>query len=388
MNNSYKLHFSRFLTAQPGRVHVAAHSHHPWPNVSFDAQAQAWLDAAELIDGKWDRVFGTVLPQAQAHVAKHLHLPDPATICFAGNTHELFMRLISCIERKPMRVLTTDSEFHSFNRQLQRLEEAGLATAERVAVEPFASFGERFSSAAARGGHDLVYFSQCFFNSGYLLHDLPALVGAVRDASTFVVIDGYHGYMALHTDLSPIADRAFYLSGGYKYAMCGEGVGFMHCPPGYAARPVDTGWFAGFSALSEGSKQIPYFDGGMRFMGATYDPTGLYRLNAVMEFLHAQKLTPARIHARVAALQEVFLDALAKLSLPALNVEQLIPGRGQPRGNFLTFRTPRAGELHARLKASKVITDYREDRLRIGFGVYHDEGDIAELVQRVAVALG
>ncbi|GAC1625675.1 MAG: aminotransferase class V-fold PLP-dependent enzyme [Nevskia sp.] len=388
MNNSYKLHFSRFLTAVPGRVHAAAHSHHPWPNVSFEAQAQAWLDAAEHIDGKWDKVFGTVLPQAQAHVARHLHLPDPATICFAGNTHELFMRLMSCIARKPMRVLTTDGEFHSFNRQLQRLEEAGLAQVERIAVEPFASFSERFSAAAAQGGHELVYFSQCFFNSGYLLHDLPALVGAVRDAETLVVIDGYHGYMALHTDLSTIAERAFYLSGGYKYAMCGEGTGFMHCPPAYAARPVDTGWFAGFAALSQGAATIPYAAAGMRFMGATYDPTGLYRLNAVMAFLQEHKLTPARIHARVAALQDLFLDALAKLSLPALNVEQLIPGRGQPRGNFLTFRTPRAGELHAELKSHKVITDYREDRLRIGFGVYHDEGDMAELVQRVAVALG
>ncbi len=387
MHNSYKLHFSRFLTAQPGRLHVAAHSHHPWPDVSFDAQGQAWLDAAELIDGKWDRIFCSVLPRAQKHVAQHLHLPDPRTICFAGNTHELFMRLISCIAKKSMRVLTTDGEFHSFNRQLQRFEEAGVAKVKRVPVEPFATFPERFAAAAAKGGHDLVYFSQCFFNSGYLLHDLPALVAAVRDAETFVVIDGYHGYMALHTDLSAIADRAFYLSGGYKYAMCGEGVGFMHCPSAYAPRPVDTGWFAGFSALSEAAAQIPYAEAGLRFMGATYDPTALYRLNAVMDWLHAQKLTPARIHARVAFLQDSFLDALTRLSLPALNVAQLIPGRGQPRGNFLTFRTRRAGELHAQLKTRKVISDYREDRLRLGFGVYHDEADVGELVQRVAVAL-
>lgn len=387
MHHSYKLHFSRFLTAQPSRLHVAAHSHHPWPDVSFDAQAQAWLDAAEHMDAKWDGVFGRVLPQAQRHVAQHLHLPDPATICFAGNTHELFMRLISCIEARPMRVLTTDGEFHSFNRQLLRFEEAGLATVERIPVEPFASFHERFAEAAARGGHALVYFSQCFFNSGYLLHDLAGLVGAVRDAETFVVIDGYHGYMALHTDLSAIAERAFYLSGGYKYAMAGEGAGFMHCPPAYAPRPVDTGWFAGFASLSEGAQRVSYFDGGMRFMGATYDPTALYRVNAVMDWLHAQKLTPARIHARVAALQDQFLDALAKLSLPALNLAQLIPARGQPRGNFLTFRTEQAGALYARLKAAQIITDYREDRLRLGFGIYHDEADIPELVHRLAVTL-
>ena len=47
------------------------------------------------------------------------------------------------------------------------------------------------------------------------------------------MIDGYHGFMALPTDFAAIAGRAFYLAGGYKYAMAGEGVCFMHCPPGY-----------------------------------------------------------------------------------------------------------------------------------------------------------
>ncbi|MDQ1568642.1 MAG: hypothetical protein QOF96_3522, partial [Actinomycetota bacterium] len=54
-------HFSRFLGAVPGRLHVAAHSHHPWPDVTFDAQQQAWLDAARLMDDKWDEVLGVVL---------------------------------------------------------------------------------------------------------------------------------------------------------------------------------------------------------------------------------------------------------------------------------------------------------------------------------------
>lgn len=43
---SLKPHFRRFLEAQPARLHFAAHSHHPWPDVTFEAQQQAWLDAA------------------------------------------------------------------------------------------------------------------------------------------------------------------------------------------------------------------------------------------------------------------------------------------------------------------------------------------------------
>src|SRR5581483_5601662 len=155
---SYAGHFSRFLGAVPGRLHVAAHSHHPWPDVTFEAQQQAWLDAARLIDGKWDEIFGAVLPEAAGHICRRLGLSDPEAIAFAPSTHALVMRLVSSLT-PPVRILTTDAEFHSFARQAARLEEDGLAGVERVPAEPFASFPERFADAAARGGHDLVYLS-------------------------------------------------------------------------------------------------------------------------------------------------------------------------------------------------------------------------------------
>jgi selenocysteine lyase/cysteine desulfurase len=215
---SYAPHFGRFLGAVPGRLHVAAHSHHPWPDVTFEAQQQAWLDAARLMDDKWDEIFCSLLPEAAAHITGRLGLSDPEAIAFAPSTHALVMRLLSCLT-PPIRILTTDAEFHSFARQAARLEEDGLAAVERVAAEPFATFPERFAAAAARGGHDLVYLSHVFFNSGYVVPDLGALVAAVPDPEPLVVIDGYHGFMALPTDLSGIETRAFYMAGGYKYAM-------------------------------------------------------------------------------------------------------------------------------------------------------------------------
>ncbi|MDE0856011.1 MAG: hypothetical protein OSA97_16475 [Nevskia sp.] len=386
MSASWKHHFSRFLGAGSW-LHAAAHSHHPWPDISFEAQQQAWLDAAELIDGKWDLIFSEVLPQAQRHLARRLNLPAPQSLCFAGNTHEFLLRLLSCIEHQPVRVLSTDGEFHSFSRQLRRLEQAGMAQVQRIATEPFDSFGQRFAQAAARGGHDLVYFSQCFFNSGFLVQDLAGLVRAVPEPRTLVVIDGYHGFMAVPTDLAAVAGRAFYLGGGYKYAMAGEGCAYLHCPPGYGERPVNTGWFAGFGALSQGAEDIPYGADGQRFMGATFDPVGLYRFNAVMNWLDAHRLTPALIHSHVETLQLRFLHGLEALRLDALNRERLLPQAGLPRGNFLCFRHPRAADCHAALQKQAVITDYREDRLRIGFGIYHDAADIDELLQRCAKAL-
>ena len=48
----------RFLAANPGRLHFAAHSHHPWPDVTRQAVLDGWDDAARLMDRKWDRIFG------------------------------------------------------------------------------------------------------------------------------------------------------------------------------------------------------------------------------------------------------------------------------------------------------------------------------------------
>jgi kynureninase len=377
---SWKSHFTRFLGAAPTRLHFAAHSHHPWPDATLDAQQEAWNDAARLADLKWDRVFGEVLPEAQRHVARVLRLPDPRTLCFAPSTHELVVRLLSCLPAK-LRVLTTDGEFHSFARQMKRLEEAGAAQVERVAVEPFATFADRFGAAAARGGHDLVYFSQCFYNTGFLVEDPAALVAAVRDTRTCVVIDGYHAFMAVPTDLAAVAARAFFTAGGYKYAMAGEGACFLHCPPGYAERPLNTGWFASFGTLTAAQEgAVPYAVGGQRFMGATFDPTALYRLNAVQRWLQSEGITVDAIRAHVLGLQRQFLEMRARHGFLADGA--LVPPEGTARGNFLVFRHPEAQAWHGRLLTAGILTDCRADRLRIGFGLYQEGADLAAFFSR------
>lgn len=380
---SLKPHFSRFLGAHPQRLHFAAHSHHPWPDASFDAHQQAWLDAARMADQKWAHVFDDVVPRARTHVARVLNLPDPATIAFAPSVHELFVRAVSSIEKPALRVLTTDSEFHSFARQMARLEETGAVQLTRVPTLPWESFAARFAEAAAKPGWDLVYFSQCFYNSGFRVEDPVALVKAVSDPRAMIIVDGYHGYMAIPTDWSSVAGRAFYTAGGYKYAMTGEGACFMHCPPGWAERPVNTGWFSAFGALSapQGGP-VPYARDGMRLWGATYDPTPLYRLNAVMEWLSRERITVDWIRRHVQDLQQRFLAGRERSGF--LREAELVPPAATPRGNFLVLQHPKAGDWHRALLARGIGTDYRNDRLRIGFGLYQESADVDAFFERVA----
>ncbi len=377
--------FSRFRGADKDRLHFAAHSHHFWPDVTEAAQQLAWADAARLADDKWDHVLGEVWPAVRAMLARHLKLSDPATLVPAPNTFEFVNRLLSCgpLDR-PMRIVCTDGEFHSFRRQTERLAEDGIVALTVVPTEPFATFVARLAAAAKEQTPDVVFVSQVFFNSGFALTDLEALVDQIAAPERMVVIDGYHGFMARPTDLSRIADRAFYIAGGYKYAMAGEGACFMHCPPGFGPRPRNTGWYAGFGNLSGVQKGVPYAEDGWRFMGATFDPSGLYRLRAVLEWLVREDIDAALVHRHAEALQARFMTAMTEKPWGIFSADNLVVPLDNPaRGNFLTFQSADAGRWYDRLHAAGIVTDVRGDRLRLGFGLYHNADDVERLVARL-----
>ena len=387
--------FRTALDAEPGRLHFAAHSHHLWPDATRAAHARAWTDAVELADEKWGRFFAEVYPAAQAGVARVLGVADAEQVAFSANTHDLLLRLMSALPAwngsRPLRVLSTDAEFHSFTRQMRRFVESGRAEWVQVPAEPFASLPERFATAAQAGPWDLAFASHVFFSSGHVFDEVFELLAALPE-QTACVVDGYHGFFALPTDFGAYADRLYYLSGGYKYTMAGEGVSFVVAPHGREERPEFTGWFAGFGSLeAEQGPRIDYDPGAARLLGATFEPTSFYRLQAVFELLEARGISIAAVHAHVEALQRRFLDLLEQGAGGPLSVADLTPGRdevpGARRGHFLTLRRADARQLQQRLLEARVITDARADRLRFGFGLYHVEADVDRLVARLA-ALG
>lgn len=302
------------------------------------------------------------------HIARELCLPDPSTISFSANTHDFIIRILSAIEHRPVRVLATDGEFHSFRRQMARWVEAGDVALTAV---PIAELDE----TAKSGTYDLIFASHVLFNSGAILGGIEALANLARADGPWVVIDGYHGFMAVETDLSAVSDRIFYLSGGYKYAMAGEGVCFLHAPPGFALRPVVTGWYAAFDDLALAPDAIGYAPDGRRFLGSTFDPSGLYRFNAVQQMLAAEGLSTMDISAHVANLQ---MQCVAADPVPSLQL--LNPLNEDAHARFLAYQGAAAPAIHAALENRNVITDVRGDVLRIGFGLYQDESDVERLL--------
>jgi kynureninase len=384
-----KEHYATFLAGIGNALHVAAHSHHPWPDVTRAAQLAYWEDSARLTNRKWlEKIFGEAIPEAQTHVARLLNLAEPRRIVFAPNTHEFVARLYSCLDwsRIP-RVLTTASEFHSFNRQTRRLEETGRLAVTRVSVEPYATFHERFAHAL-REPCDMVFLSHVFFDSGFVVEALDELLAAAVPEA-FVVVDGYHAFMAIPVDLARLGGRLFYMAGGYKYAQAGEGACFMSIPERCTARPLYTGWFADFGSLDSGQDSaVGYGPDAFRFWGSTFDSSGIYRFNAVMRWLAELGIGPREIHAHVVSLERRFLDGLAEARLTALSVAALTPPSGEPRGNFLTFDLADAADVERRLTGQDILIDRRGRRIRFGFGVYHDEAFVDALIERLHRALG
>jgi selenocysteine lyase/cysteine desulfurase len=167
--------------------------------------------------------------------------------------------------------------------------------------------------------------------------------------------------------------------------MAGEGCAFLHAPPGFGSRPPVTGWFAEFEDLSLPPGMVGYARDASRFMGATFDPSGIYRFNAVQRMLQENGLTTERISAHIAKLQALVLDAIR--STPLAEAELLNPLGEEPHARFLAFRHPAATRWSTDLKAQNCITDVRGHVLRIGLGLYNDEADIAafaKLAQRLS----
>ncbi|WP_413577403.1 selenocysteine lyase [Bdellovibrio sp. HCB290] len=381
----YKHLYQRFIEANPALLHFACHSHHYWADVSREAQLQYWDDSAKHVDDKWNHIFSVKVPQAQRLIAEVLNLSHPHQLVFAPNTHEFVFRLLSSLDwNQKIRVLTTDSEFYSFDRQINRLSELPQFEVVKVPTLPFETFHERFEQAMESADWNLIFVSHVFFNSG-LVCDVERLAKDAPSECPFI-IDGYHSFMAVPLNLKPIEDRVFYLAGSYKYAQGGEGCCFLYVPPATRHRPMYTGWFAELSKLSAIGNEVGYPMDAYQYAGSTMDFSALYRLIATLEKFKDQGLSITKIHTLVQQNQMLFLDEVDKLEHPLVNRQNLIAVDLSNHGHFLTFNLPnteKTTELVKKMKTRGLVTDSRGSRLRFGFGLYHDAADIKAAVAKI-----
>ena len=372
-----KKHYKYFYDNFDG-LHFAAHSHHPWPDCTFEAQKKYWQLSNKLLDHKWNQIFSKHIPEFKKNVCDLLNTQNNELISFAGNTHDFLVRIFSLDNfKKPIRILTSDSEFHSFNRQVDRMKESGQVELRKIGLSFDGSFENKILEELEENEYDYLFLSHTFFNSGYILQQLNEIVQKAHSKNITPIIDGYHALGAIPVDLSKVEGKLFYLGGSYKYLQGGEGAAFC-LVPNMSFRPMITGWMADFNSLDNYSEEINYSKLGNSFLGATFDPSGIFRFNAVCKLYQDQNMTIEKSHSLVKELQRKFIESMESHSL--FGIKNLLISDLNKIGNFITYKLDNASQLCTRLKELGISVDSRSDRLRFGFGLYQDQEYVEKLI--------
>ncbi len=360
-------HYTRFRVTE--RILLTGHSHQAWPDVAFEAQQQAWLDAAELVDDVWEVAFEKANEVRRGFA--RLMDDSPDHIALAPNTHELVVRFLSALPlQKRPKLVTTDGEFHTIRRQLDRLAEEGIEVV-KVAAVPAATLAERLAGVVG-DRTAAVLVSAVLYTNAHIVPNLRVTLQACERHGAELLVDAYHALNVVPFSLKKEGlERAYVVGGGYKYCQLGPGNAFLRFPADTTLRPVFTGWFSEFTDLSKApSGRVEYGPGPARFAGATYDFTSHYRGAAVFKFFEEQKLAPEKLR-----------------ELSQHQVQQLSKGLGlgsvDAVAGFLAFPTTEAPLLAQRLKQQNIWTDYRGNMLRLGPAPYVTEAQLNDALQRM-----
>jgi kynureninase len=370
-------HYSEFRVSE--RLFLTGHSHQAWPDVGRDGQLEAWQDAAEHADLKWERAFAKA--ERLRDGVRGL-LGDPgAPVALAVNTHELVLRFLSALPlREKPKLVSTDGEFHTLRRQLGRLGEEGLEVV-RLPARPVETLGERLAAEAAAASAVLV--SAVLFEDSRIVPGLSSLAEACADAGAELLVDAYHALGCVPFTVEGL-ERAWILGGGYKYLQLGEGNCFLRLPPqANELRPAITGWYAEFDELhtEHAPGATPYPRGSMRYAGSTYDPTSHYRAARVLDFFDEQGLTPERLRTSYLHQTGLLADRFDQLDLPDVTRDRETP-LGE-FGGFIALESERAEELSRLLLEEGVVTDSRGRYLRFGPAPYHSDEQLETAIERL-----
>jgi kynureninase len=385
--NALARHYSRFGVER--RLLLTGHSHQAWPDVALEGQCEAFDDAADAVDDKWDRAFAKA---DEVRAAYRELLGDPnGQIALAASTHDLVIRFLSGLDllRGRPRLVTTDGEFHSLRRQLARLEEEG-ADVIRIAAEPVDTLVGRLADAID-SRTSAVLVSAVLFETSRIVPGLDFLASACRQGGVELLVDAYHALGCVPFPLDEMGlSSAWVVGGGYKYLQLGEGNCFLRLPEqAEQMRPLVTGWFSEFAALSDAprSDQVSYGSGAWRFAGATYDPTSHYRGARVFRFFRDHDLSPSLLRRSYLHQLSVLADAFDALDVP----ENLVArNRSTPLsglGGFLALESLHAQRLRQMLLKRGVSSDGRGSYLRLGPAPYLSDNQLEEAVARLGDAV-
>jgi len=368
--------FSRVLTAQRGRIHLANHSlGRPLDATADDIReglsawyarmGDAWEDWAMEMAAFRSRLAAlTGAPRADCIV--------PKTSAGQG------LRAVLNTYDSPPRVVATRGEFDSLDVILREYARRGRIALAFVESDADGLFTAQGLLRAIDPGADLVVVSQVMFQTGQVMPELPRIVAAAHATGARVLVDVYHSLGVFPVDLSAL-DADFAVGGSYKYLRGGPGACFLYLAPRHLdtrLATLDTGWFAKEAPFSYARPDPPrYAAGGDAWLESTPAVLPLYQARAGQRF--TQAVGVERLRAYSLHLQRRLVSLLAERGVAA-------QGGTLDRGAFVTVRDGAAPALSAELKSHGIVTDARGEWLRLCPDMLTTEAEILA----AATALG
>ncbi len=229
----------------------------------------------------------------------------------------------------------------------------------------------------------LLAISTVHFATGYRF-DMQRLAAACRARGVLLSVDGIQSFGATPFDLDEVpAD--FVTSGGHKWLLSPEGLGFLYCRPEHRDRLElhQFGWAMREAPYEFESDSWTTASSARRFEGGTPNMIGIHAMDASLALF--EEIGMAYVAERLA--DNIALLASGLRGLP--DVEVVSPADPARRAGILTFRHARiAGDaLHRALMQSRVICAARAGGIRLAPHFYTSGAVLETTIDRIRQAI-
>jgi cysteine desulfurase/selenocysteine lyase len=222
----------------------------------------------------------------------------------------------------------------------------------------------------------LLSISAVAVSSGFR-HDLGAVSDVAAAAGVPVLADGAQAVGVIDIDLArtPIDFLAGTTS---KWLMGPAGVGFLHLGDQYlGATPPSLGWLAAANVGDWDLRHGVLHEDAMRFQGGIPNFIGVVGALAALRF--RDEIGDQLIKSRIAELTSYLIDELR-----SLGADLWTPQPASQRAGIVFFRSPRAAEIHERLRSERIYTGTFMGGVRCDPSVYNTYAELDGFLSVVA----
>jgi len=363
---------------EPGLCYLNHAAVGPWPKRT--AQRVANFAHENMTRGASDYpAWMKVERSLRERLARLINAAGPEDIALVKNTSEGLSIVSQGLDWRPGdQVVGLAGDFCSNEMVWQVLESRGVSY---HPVDALAKADPEGALIAAIGKKTrLLAISTVHFATGYRF-DMPRLADACRDRGVLLSVDAIQSLGALSFDLEKIpAD--FVTSGGHKWLLSPEGLGFLYCRPELREHLSlhQYGWAMRETPYAFESKTWAPAVSARRFESGTPNMTGIHAMEASLSLFDEVGIpfVETRLSENIA-----FLDSELRM---LAGLEVITPGNPDQRAGILTFRhadVP-SERLHEALMQSGVICAARAGGVRLAPHFYTPQSVLEKAIKKIS----